>query len=143
MEIRAGCCKIIPDEASTASTLLLAQMIWLALFAFWFFIHAGSKQTHPAPLYIIYSGLDQRNSLQGWFGHYYDFFFCFFPYFINIYLFSLPFPILPVAFAHKQIINYSPACIRQVFLRPGNQISPSSDVGWERCVFWGVCGMQG
>lgn len=46
------------------------------------------------------------------------FFFPVFPYFINIYLFSLPFSTLPTAFAHKQIINYSPKCSSGLGMKP-------------------------
>lgn len=120
--------------------------------AFYFFIHAVGKQNQPAPLCIIYSGLDQRNSLQSRFGHYYYlFFFLAFSIFCK-YIFILPHPaphsLLP---SHEQTINYSPAHTRQVLFRTGNQISPSpgSGTGWEPGVFgeqrqtWVHVGMQG
>lgn len=126
MKTQAGCCRAASrsrhSELSAISPNALARFL-----AFYFFIHAVGKQNQPAPLCIIYSELDQRNSLRGRFGH---FFLTFFLFFRNIYLFSPPLPplpvthALPIVFFHEQTINYSPAHTRQVLFRIGNQTSP-------------------
>lgn len=126
MKTQAGCCR--PANRSRHSELSAISPNALARFlAFYFFIHAVGKQNQPAPLCIIYSELDQRNSLRGRFGHYY--FFLTFFYFLEIYIYSPSPPTpskthtLPIAFFHEQTINYSPAHTRQVHFRTGNQTS--------------------